>query len=122
MIYILLADLIVVLHLLFILFVILGGLFVPKWKKMIWCHLPAATWGAIIEFTGWICPLTPLENELRMKGGLLGYSGGFIEHYLLPLIYPAGLTREIQWILGALVIILNGVVYWKVFKKKPSSI
>ncbi len=117
MIYTLEADGIVVFHFIFILFVIMGGLLVLKWEKCIWIHLPAAFWGALIEFTGWICPLTPLENELRIKGGTLGYSGGFIEHYLLPVIYPEGLTHQIQIILGSSVVIFNLFVYWLAFKK-----
>ena len=89
------ADLIVAIHFGFILFVIFGGLLVLKWPKLIWLHLPAAIWGALIEFAGWICPLTFLENRLRSAHGG-GYASGFVEHYILPIIYPAGLTREIQ--------------------------
>lgn len=105
------ADLVVLLHFAFILFVVLGGLLVLKWPWLARLHLPAALWGALVEFTGWICPLTPLENWLRGMGGTSGYSGGFVEQYILVLIYPAGLTREIQLFLGLGVLILNAAIY-----------
>lgn len=105
------ADLLVVLHLIFILFVAAGGLAVLRWPRLAWAHLPAAVWGAAIELGGWICPLTPLENSLRLRGGEAGYTGGFIEHYILPLVYPSGLTREIQIGLGIAVIVVNGLAY-----------
>jgi hypothetical protein len=111
MLYKILAEFTVLLHFLFILFVILGGLAAIKWRKLIWYHLPAATWGALIEFAGWICPLTPLEQWLRYKAELQNYSGGFIDHYLIAIIYPTGLTREIQFILGGLVILINLIAY-----------
>ena len=111
------ADTALVIHFAFILFVILGGFFVIWWRKAIWLHLPAAMWGALIELAGWTCPLTPLENLLRAKGGQAGYSGGFIEEYILPVIYPSGLTREIQIALGILVILVNLFIYWKIFHK-----
>lgn len=111
MVYRLLADLVVVLHLLFILFGLFGGL-LGLWRKWaVFLHLPAAVWIALIEFTGWICPLTPLENRLRIAGGTEGYHGGFVEHYLLPIIYPAGLTPLIQLILGLAAIGVNVAVY-----------
>ena len=116
------ADMVVLLHLGFVLFVMLGGLFVLKWKWVMGVHLPAAVWGALIEFTGWICPLTPLENWLREAGGEQGYQSDFIEHYVMPLLYPTGLTREIQIFLGVLVILLNVGIYALVFhrhKKTP---
>ena len=109
--YALAADLVLVLHLCFILFVAVGALLVLHWPRLAWAHLPAALWGALIELTGWICPLTPLENSLRRNAGEAGYAGGFIEHYVLPLIYPPGLTREIQLGLGIAVLGLNGLVY-----------
>ena len=105
------ADLIVLVHFGFILFVLLGGLLVLRWHRLAWIHLPAAGWGALIEMQGWICPLTPLENRLRAAGGAAGYPGGFIEHYLIPIIYPSGLTREIQFFLCAVVILVNAVFY-----------
>jgi uncharacterized protein DUF2784 len=107
----LLADLIVVIHLLFIVFVALGGLLALRWRWVPWLHLPAAAWGGFVELTGRICPLTPLENQLRRAAGSAGYDGDFIEHYLLPVIYPAGLTREIQFGLAALLVVLNAVIY-----------
>lgn len=105
------ADLVVLLHFAFILFVVLGGFVALKWRRLAWLHVPAALWGALIEFTGGICPLTPLENWLRQAGGASGYASGFTEHYVLPLIYPAELTREIQLALGLGVLALNGLVY-----------
>ena len=111
MIYRALADLILALHLVFVLFVVAGGLLVLRWPRIAWLHIPAAIWGVLIEFTGWICPLTPLENSLRTRGGEAGYNGGFIEHYIQPLLYPAGLTRSTQVVLGSLVLALNLTAY-----------
>ena len=111
MIYRALADLVLVVHLGFVLFVVLGGLLVLRWPPAAWLHVPAAIWGVLIEYTGWICPLTPLENSLRMRGGEAGYSGGFIEHYIQPLLYPAGLTRSTQVVLGSLALVLNLTAY-----------
>jgi len=111
-----LADLVVLLHLAFILFVVFGGLLVLRRRRLMWLHLPVVVWGAAIEFVGWVCPLTPLENRLRAAAGEAGYSGGCIEHYLIPLIYPEGLTRELQWLLGALVLLVNALVYWRVLQ------
>lgn len=115
--YRLMADIVVVLHFTFILFVLMGGILSIWWRKVVWIHIPAAAWGVLIEFAGWICPLTPLENLLRVKSGEVGYLGGFVEKYILPVIYPAGLTREIQIALGIFVIIINLAIYWKVFHK-----
>ena len=111
MIYRILADLVLVLHLGFVVFVVLGGLLVLRWPAIMALHIPAAVWGVMIEFTGWLCPLTPLENWLRVRGGELGYSGGFIEHYIQPVLYPSGLTRGIQIALGTLVMLLNLTAY-----------
>jgi hypothetical protein len=110
-IYRILADLVLVLHLGFVVFVVLGGLLVLRWPAIMALHIPAAVWGVVIEFTGWLCPLTPLENWLRVRGGELGYSGGFIEHYIQPVLYPSGLTRGIQIALGTLVMLLNLTAY-----------
>ncbi|MEW6543112.1 MAG: DUF2784 domain-containing protein [Nitrospirota bacterium] len=107
-----LADLVVLLHLAFVLFVVFGGFLVLRWQGLAWLHVPAALWGAAIEFGGWICPLTPLENWLRVQGGESGYGGGFVDHYLLPTLYPEGLTRELQLVLGLIVIVINLSVYW----------
>ncbi len=116
MIYQILADVVLVIHLLFIVFVVVGGLLL-LWKRwLIWVHLPAAVWGALIEFMGWYCPLTPLENHFRQMAGQSGYEGGFIGHYLLPVIYPDGLTREIQLILGTIVVAVNLAIYFYVFR------
>ncbi|WP_432258608.1 DUF2784 domain-containing protein [Cupriavidus sp. TMH.W2] len=106
-----LADLVVIVHGLFIVFVVAGGLLVLRWPRVAWLHLPAAAWGVLIEWSGWICPLTPLENTLRQAAGQAGYSGGFVERYLLPLIYPAGLTPAVQLWLGLVVLAVNVAVY-----------
>ena len=105
------ADSLVVLHLTFIIFVIFGGFLTLKWRRLAFVHPLAALWGALIEFSGWICPLTPLEQKLRQGGGTAGYSTTFIEHYLLPVIYPAGLTRELQIYFGFSVVAINAVAY-----------
>jgi len=106
-----LADAVVVFHLLFVAFAAAGGLLAFRWRWLALVHLPALAWAAWVEFTGRICPLTPLENALRAAGGEAGYSGGFVEHYLLPVLYPAALTRELQWTLGAGLLLFNLVVY-----------
>jgi len=111
MFYGLLADLLVLVHLGFVLFVVLGGLPVLRWPWLAWLHLPAAAWGAWIELSGWICPLTPLENDLRHLAGEAGYHGGFIEHYLLRLLYPEGLTRQDQLVLAGIVTVINLAAY-----------
>ncbi|UCH20761.1 MAG: DUF2784 domain-containing protein [Deltaproteobacteria bacterium] len=113
--YRLLADFVVVIHLAFIIFVVLGGLLVIRWPRLMWIHIPAASWGALIEFAGWICPLTPLENWLRFRSGMAGYAGGFIERYILPVLYPLNLTREIQFVMGAVVILVNFIAYGILF-------
>lgn len=107
----LLADLVVVAHLGFVVFVVVGGLLVFRWGWVAWLHVPAALWGALIEFFGWVCPLTPLEQWLRRRAGGAGYEGGFVEHYILPVLYPGELTREIQIALGVGVVVLNLCVY-----------
>jgi hypothetical protein len=111
MLYRLLADAVLLLHFLFVLFVVAGGVAVLRWPRLRWVHIPVAAWGVIIEFAGWICPLTPLEIALRRRGGEAGYTGGFIEHYITAAMYPAGLTRQVQWLLGALVLLLNVALY-----------
>ena len=107
----LLADLVVVIHLLFILFVVFGGLLVVYRPRAAWLHLPAAAWGAAIEFGGWLCPLTPVEQQLRHQAGAESYTRSFIEHYLVPVIYPAALTRETQVAIGLVVVALNAAIY-----------
>ena len=106
-----LADALVLLHLLFVVFVMTGGFLLVRWPRLLWLHLPAAAWGAFIEFSGGICPLTPLENSLRVLGGGSAYSGDFVERYLLPLLYPAQLTPALQQVLGALVVGVNLLAY-----------
>jgi len=123
----LLADALVALHLIFIVFVLFGGLLALWRREWTIVHVPAALWGAYTEFTGTICPLTPWENVLRQRAGEGGYSGGFIEHYLLPLIYPAGLTPHVQFGLGVIVLALNVIVYtavlrrWRATRSSPAS-
>jgi len=107
----LLADLVVVVHLAFVLLVVFGGLLVLRWPRLALIQLPAAVWGVVIEWAGWICPLTPLENSLRARGGAAGYGGGFVEHYLLGVLYPAGLTRNVQIVLGLTVLLVNAIAY-----------
>ncbi len=105
------ADLVVLLHFLFVAFVVCGGVLALWWPRILWLHLPAVAWGVFIEFAGWICPLTPLENRLRRAQGEAGYEGDFIAHYLLPILYPEGLTRGHQRVLGGLALIFNLLVY-----------
>lgn len=116
------ADLVVLVHLGFILFVLFGGFLTLRWRGLLWLHLPAVVWGVLVELLGWYCPLTPLEQGLRRTAGETGYSGGFIEHYIVPLIYPSGLTRETQFIFAAIVIGLNGCAYgwllWRLHNKR----
>jgi hypothetical protein len=107
----LLANLVVVVHALFVAFVVLGGFLAIRWPGVAWLHIPAAIWGALIEFAGWGCPLTPLEVGLRARAGEAGYSRGFIEHYLFQALYPNGLTRGAQLALGTFVIIVNVAAY-----------
>jgi hypothetical protein len=113
-----LADLLVALHLAFVVFVVGGGLLVLRWPKMAWVHLPAAAWGALVELTGWICPLTPVENWLRQRAGLDVYAGDFVARYVVPTLYPEGLTRESQLLMGAVVIVLNATVYALVIRRR----
>ena len=121
MVYSYLADLVVLLHALFVLFVLVGGVLV-LWKPVIsWFHIPAVLWAAGIEFLGWICPLTPLENLLRTRGGDSGYATGFVEHYIMPLLYPAQLTRNMQISFGLIVLGANLVIYWYIWKKIRKS-
>jgi hypothetical protein len=116
LVYILLADAVVVLHFLFILFVLGGGLLVLRWRRLLWVHLPAAAWGAVVEMTGWVCPLTPLENRLREIGGGKPYEGDFVAKYVAAIVYPERLTQRTQFLLGAIVVVANVVVYAFVWK------
>lgn len=126
MFYKLIADSLVVLHLAFTIFVVLGGFLVIKWRRLIFLHFPAFVWGALIEFYQWGCPLTPLENRFRIMAGDEGYQGGFIEHYLIPIIYPSGLTPLLQIALGMFVLAINLVIYgfliWKLKKNNNNRL
>jgi len=117
MFYRVLADLVVLTHLAFIVFVVVGGLLALRWRWLPWVQVPAALWGAVIEVGGWICPLTPLENGLRERAGAAGYAGGFVEHYVLPVVYPGSLTRGVQIFLAVVVVVANGVIYFLVWRR-----
>ena len=119
MLYLLLADSVLILHLSFVCFVLFGGLLILRWPRIAWWHLPAIAWGAVVEFSGWICPLTPLENWLRAQGRGQGYEGDFLEHYLLALLYPDGLTRATQIVLGLMVLAVNLTVYRWLWRRAP---
>ncbi|MCU0934644.1 MAG: DUF2784 domain-containing protein [Gammaproteobacteria bacterium] len=115
--YALVADLVVALHLAFVLFAVAGGFLVWRYPRLAWLHLPALLWAVGIELSGGICPLTPLENRLRAMAGEDGYAGGFVEHYVLPVLYPAGLTREAQVALGLGLAGLNAFVYARLLRR-----
>jgi hypothetical protein len=115
--YRLLADAVVVVHLAFIGFVLFGALLLARRPQLAWLHLPAVTWGALLEAFGWACPLTPLENRLRALAAEPGYAAGFVEHYLLPIVYPAALTRELQILLALGVVALNAALYALLFAR-----
>ena len=105
------ADVVLVLHFGFVVFVVLGGLLALRWHRVAWVHVPVALYGATIEFIGFVCPLTPLELWLRQRGGEAGYGGGFIEHYITAALYPSGLTRDVQIALGVGVLLINAIIY-----------
>lgn len=115
--YRLLAEMTVALHFAFIVFVIAGSLLVWRRLAWAWLHVPAIAWVAYLEFTGTVCPLTPLENDFRARAGDAGYAGGFVEHYLLPVIYPAGLTQRVQFVLGIAIVAINAVAYWCIWRR-----
>jgi hypothetical protein len=117
-----LADLTLVVHFAFVAFVVAGGLLVLRWPRVAWAHIPAAVWGALIEFAGWVCPLTPLENEFRRRAGEAVYAGGFVERYLLPVLYPGSLTRDVQIGLGILVVALNVSIYTVVLWRRKQRL
>ncbi|HEU4588785.1 MAG TPA: DUF2784 domain-containing protein [Gemmatimonadales bacterium] len=119
--YRLLADAVVLAHFGFVLFVVLGGLLVLRWPRVAWLHLPAAAWGAWVEFTGRVCPLTPLEHRFRLAAGEEAYAGDFVGHYILPVLYPAGLTRAAQLVLGVIVVGLNLGIYWLVLRRRRAT-
>ena len=123
--YALLADLVLILHATFILFVVFGGVLVFWRRGLAWLHIPAALWGILIEFQGWVCPLTYLENNLRAVAGNSGYADGFIDHYLAPLVYPSALTSDTQILLGLAVLFINAIVYtlvWRKWRTKPDRL
>ena len=121
MIYLILADLLVIVHLLFIIFVLLGGLLLMLRGSLIFVHLPTVIWAAVISFKGGICPLTPLENYLRGVAGTAGYEQGFVEYYLIPIIYPSNLTSNIQIMLGIFVLLINLCIYCLVYYKRMAK-
>lgn len=120
--YAVLADLVLVAHVAFVAFVVGGGLLVVRWNRLAWLHVPCAAWGAWVELSGGVCPLTPLEGYLRRRAGEAGYSGGFLEHYIVPVLYPSGLTREIQIGLGVGVLLLNLGLYAWVWRRRRAVI
>ncbi len=117
MLYLLAANLVMLLHFAFIVFALFGSLAVLRWPTLAWVHLPVVGWGVLVAVMGWVCPLTPLENRLRQAGGQNGYSESFIEHYLAALIYPEGLTRQMQITLGMVLLLVNigayAWLYWR---------
>jgi hypothetical protein len=117
----LLADLVLVVHAAFVVFVMLGGLAVLRWPRLAWIHVPAAIWGAGIAFAGGICPLTPLENHWRQLAGEQGYPGGFVEHYVVAALYPEGLTRGLQVSLGLIVLAVNAAVYVRLWRQTKTG-
>jgi hypothetical protein len=116
-----LADAIVVLHLGFVLFVVPGGILVTRWPSIAWAHVPAAAWRVWVECAGWQCPLTPLENWFHQQGGGLTYKTSFVEHYILPILYPPPLSRDVQWGLGRFALLLNVTVYILIFRRRARS-
>src|SRR5512146_584589 len=117
----LLADIVLVLHMGFVFFVLFGGLLSVKWPRAMRLHVPALAWGATVEFTGWLCPLTPLENWLRMQGGEAGDQGDFVLRYLLSILYPGHLTPGIQTALGATVLVVNVMIYGLLWRKRLTA-
>lgn len=118
--YRLLADLVLVLHFAFVAFALFGGLLVLRQPRVAWLHLPVLAWGVTVQWADWICPLTPLENHLRLLGGEEGYAGGFVEHFVLLLLYPDNLTLELRYVLGAVLLAINAAVYARLILRKPA--
>jgi hypothetical protein len=118
MVYRSLADLILLLHLAFVGFVVFGGLVVLRWPQLAFVHVPSVVWAVLLEYAQWTCPLTPLENTFRQWSGEAGYAGGFIEHYLTPVLYPPGLTHGIQVLAGSFVLLVNALAYWQLARRK----
>ncbi len=115
------ADAVMLLHLVFVLFVVFGALLVMRFQWLAFLHLPAVAWGIFIEISGGVCPLTYVENHLRQSAGSAGLETGFIEHYIYPLLYPPGLTRTVQWILAAIVLCLNAALYAGIIVRRRSK-
>ncbi|MDQ6924185.1 MAG: DUF2784 domain-containing protein [Pseudomonadota bacterium] len=115
------ADAILVSHLAFVLFVVFGALLLVRWPRLAWLHIPAVVWAAFIEFSGAICPLTPLEVALRQRAGQAGYGGGFVDHYVVSLLYPEGLTQNTQAMLGAVLVVINAAIYIVAFRRRRTS-
>jgi hypothetical protein len=122
MIYRFLADCVVAFHGAYVVFVVFGALLALKWPRVLWIHAPAAIWGVLIEFAGWVCPLTPVENHLRALAGEAGYSGDFIEHYILRALYPHGLTPTVRYVLGTFALLVNVATYAFVLRAKKKSV
>jgi hypothetical protein len=122
MFYHLLADIVLIVHLAFVLFVVLGALFVFRWPRLLWFHLPAAAWGTIVELTQWSCPLTPLEVNLRRLGGAGGYTNGFVDHYVGSILYPGDLPRAMHITLGVVVLALNIVIYVILWRRRRKQL
>lgn len=116
-----LTDFIIAFHLAFIVWVLFGAFLVLKWRRLAWVHVPSVLWGMSTEFFGLWCPLTPLENWLRAQSGRTGYETSFIEYHVMPIVYPAELTRELQMILGATVLVINGLVYGLILRKRAKG-
>ncbi len=121
MLYPALADAVVVVHLGFVLFVLSGGFLALRWRRVMLLHLPSAAWGALVEIAGWECPLTPLENWLRLRGGEVAYRGGFVDHYLLPVLYPQPFPRRLGLLLGGVVLAVNAVAYFALLRRMRSG-
>ena len=119
--YLALADAVVVFHGAFVVFVMIGAFLALRWRWILWLHVPAAIWGVLIEYGNWICPLTPLENDLRARVGESGYSGDFIQHYLLQALYPSGLTIETRWILGTIALGVNLIAYALLIRRAAAA-
>lgn len=118
----LLADTIIVVHFAFVVFVVLGGLLILRWPRIAWLHIPSAAWGIALEFAGWICPLTPLENLLRERAGMASYQGDFIERYMMPVLYPARLTHGTQIVLGSIALAVNAFVYSRLLLQRRTRV
>jgi len=114
----LLSNATVLLHLMFIAFIVFGGLLVLFWRRMAWVHLPLAIWGVVVQWMSWICPLTPLENWFRARSGTATYREGFVEHYVMPVLYPIGVDPRLHWVLGLVVLVANAAIYATVFRRR----